>query len=44
MGKLSYDFATINNANNYKVVVFFDFGNRYGGWYYYDDIELVSRS
>jgi hypothetical protein len=28
--ELSYDFATINNANNYqRVVVFFDFGNRY---------------
>jgi hypothetical protein len=40
---LSYDFATINNANNQRVVVFFDFGNPgTGAEYLYDDIELVS--
>jgi hypothetical protein len=40
---LSYDFATINNANNYqRVVVFFDFGNPGTGAELYDDIELVS--
>jgi hypothetical protein len=43
VGKLSYDFATINNANNYqRVVVFFDFGNRVQVLSTYDDIELVS--
>lgn len=42
--ELSYDFTTINNANNYqRVVVFFDFGNSgTGADYYYDDIELVT--
>lgn len=38
--ELTFDFAGINNANNYRrVVVFFDFGNAgTGASYYFDDI------
>jgi hypothetical protein len=38
--ELTFDFAGINNANNYqRVVFFFDFGNAgNGATYYYDDI------
>lgn len=40
--ELTYDFSSINNANNYqRVVVFFDFGNAGdGSTYYFDDIKL----
>lgn len=40
--ELTYNFAGINNANNYqRVVVFFDFGNAgTGATYYFDDIKL----
>lgn len=40
--ELTYDFAGINNANNYqRVVVFFNFGNPgNGATYYFDDIRL----
>jgi hypothetical protein len=40
--ELTYNFAGINNANNYqRVVVFFNFGNPgNGATYYFDDIRL----
>jgi hypothetical protein len=42
--ELVFDFAGINNANQYqRLVVFFDFGNSgNGAEYYYDDIALTS--
>ncbi|MES2850505.1 MAG: hypothetical protein V4685_15705, partial [Bacteroidota bacterium] len=41
---LVFDFAGINNANNYqRLVVFFDFGNAgTGADYFFDDIQLTS--
>lgn len=42
--ELTFNFAGINNANNYqRVVVFFNFGNAGTGLdYYFDDIQLTS--
>jgi hypothetical protein len=42
LAKLSYDFATINNANNTKSCSVFDGNPGTGAEYLYDDIELVS--
>ena len=41
---LVFDFAGINNANNYqRLVVFFDFGNAgTGADYFFDDIQLTN--
>lgn len=42
--ELVFDFAGVNNANNYqRLVVFFDFGNAgTGADYFFDDIQLTS--
>lgn len=42
--ELVFDFAGINNANNYqRLVVFFDFGNAgTGADYFFDDIQLTT--
>jgi hypothetical protein len=43
---LTYNFAGINNANNYqRVVLFYDFGvNGTGASYYFDDVQLSSNA
>lgn len=42
--ELTFNFAGVNNANNYqRLVVFFNFGNAGTGLdYYFDDLELTS--